>query len=271
MRGIGGSTLRGGQTVFHAIRMWGQLFRAAMLFAAFTTVAVPAWTLWHRTTGAEWYAAGMVTLAEGQARAGLRPGLGPGNQVRRRHPAHAPHPRYRRLRPGQVRAGAHQGGDVRERGARGHGRRGADRAVPGRVLVPGRAARAPEAHQGRRNGHGLRAAPAGAIPQCAAAGAPSRRQTPPPLQHRGRPVSREDRDAAHHRLGHYGVRQDGADLRPGGADPRTGRTLRHLRQDGELHGGFLRGGPRRAAEPARPRGRRAGRRSTRRTIRATST
>ena len=47
MRGIGGSTLRGGQTVFHAIRMWGQLFRAAMLFAAFMTVAVPAWTLWR--------------------------------------------------------------------------------------------------------------------------------------------------------------------------------------------------------------------------------
>ncbi len=64
MRGIGGSTLRGGQTVFHGLRMWGQLFRAAMFLAAFTTVAVPAWTLWHRTDGAEWYAAGMVTLAE---------------------------------------------------------------------------------------------------------------------------------------------------------------------------------------------------------------
>ena len=47
MRGIGGSTLRGGQTVFHGIRMWGQLFQAAMLFAAFMTVAVPAWTLWN--------------------------------------------------------------------------------------------------------------------------------------------------------------------------------------------------------------------------------
>ncbi len=35
-----------------------------MLFAAFTTVAVPAWTLWQRSTGAEWYATGMVTLAE---------------------------------------------------------------------------------------------------------------------------------------------------------------------------------------------------------------
>ena len=76
MRGIGGSTLRGGQTVFHAIRMWGQLFRAAMLFAAFTTVAVPAWTLWQRTTGAEWYAAGMVTLAEVKLVLGYDPDSG---------------------------------------------------------------------------------------------------------------------------------------------------------------------------------------------------
>ncbi len=64
MRGIGGSTLRGGQTVFHGIRMWGQLFQAALLFAAFMTVAVPAWNLWRSTSGAEWYAAGMATLAE---------------------------------------------------------------------------------------------------------------------------------------------------------------------------------------------------------------
>ena len=76
MRGIGGSTLRGGQTVFHAIRMWGQLFRAAMLFAAFSTAAVPAWTLWHRTTGAEWYAAGMVTLAEAKLVLGYDPDSG---------------------------------------------------------------------------------------------------------------------------------------------------------------------------------------------------
>ena len=76
MRGIGGSTLRGGQTVFHGIRMWGQLFRAAVFFAAFTTVAVPAWTLWHRTTGAEWYAAGMVTLAEVKLVLGYEPDSG---------------------------------------------------------------------------------------------------------------------------------------------------------------------------------------------------
>ena len=76
MRGIGGSTLRGGQTVFHGIRMWGQLFQAALLFAAFMTVAVPAWTLWHRTTGAEWYAAGMATLAEVKLVLGYDPDSG---------------------------------------------------------------------------------------------------------------------------------------------------------------------------------------------------
>ncbi len=76
MRGIGGSTLRGGQTVFHGLRMWGQLFRAAMFLAAVTTVAVPAWTLWHRTTGAEWYAAGMVSLAEVKLTLGYDPESG---------------------------------------------------------------------------------------------------------------------------------------------------------------------------------------------------
>ena len=76
IRGIGGSTLRGGQTVFHGIRMWGQLFQAAMLFAAFMTVAVPGWTLWQSTTGAEWYAAGMVTLAEAKLALGYEPDSG---------------------------------------------------------------------------------------------------------------------------------------------------------------------------------------------------
>ena len=76
MRGIGGSTLRGGQTVFHGLRMWGQLFRAAVFFAAFTTVAVPAWTLWERTTGAQWYAAGMVSLAEVKLVLGYDPDSG---------------------------------------------------------------------------------------------------------------------------------------------------------------------------------------------------
>ena len=76
MRGLGGSTLRGGQTVFHSLRMWGQLLQAAMFLSAFMTVAVPAWTLWRSTAGAEWYAAGMVTLAEVKLVLGYEPDSG---------------------------------------------------------------------------------------------------------------------------------------------------------------------------------------------------
>ena len=64
MRTVGSSTLRGGQTVFHGLRMWGQLLRAAVLLSAAAVVALPAWHVWHRTTGYEWYAAAMLTLAE---------------------------------------------------------------------------------------------------------------------------------------------------------------------------------------------------------------
>ena len=76
MRGLGGSTLRGGQTVFHSIRMWGQLFKAALMLAAFMTAAVPAWNLWRSTDGAEWYAAGMYTLAEAKLALGYPPDSG---------------------------------------------------------------------------------------------------------------------------------------------------------------------------------------------------
>ena len=76
MRGIGGSTLRGGQTVFHGLRMWGQLFKAAIMLGAFMAVAVPAWNLWRSTTGYEWYAAGMYTLAEMKLAFGYDPKSG---------------------------------------------------------------------------------------------------------------------------------------------------------------------------------------------------
>ena len=69
---FGNSTLRGGQTVFHGIRMWGQLLRAGMFLAAISTVAVPAWHVWHNTTGYEWYAAAMVTVAEMKLAIGYR-------------------------------------------------------------------------------------------------------------------------------------------------------------------------------------------------------
>ena len=72
MRGMGSSTLRGGQTTFHSLRMWGQLFRAALILAAAMIVAVPAWNVWRNTTGYEWYAAGMFTLAEAKLAIGYR-------------------------------------------------------------------------------------------------------------------------------------------------------------------------------------------------------
>ena len=63
MPGLGGSTLRGGQTVLHSFRMWGQVLRASLFVAAFCTVAVPIWHIAENTTGYDWYAAGMATQA----------------------------------------------------------------------------------------------------------------------------------------------------------------------------------------------------------------
>ena len=76
MRGIGGSTLRGGQTVFHGVRMWGQLLQAGMMLGALIVVAVPAWNLWHTTTSADWVATGLLTLAEAKLAIGYQPDSG---------------------------------------------------------------------------------------------------------------------------------------------------------------------------------------------------
>ena len=70
---MGGSTLRGGQTVFHGIRMWGQLLNAAVVLAGALAVAVPAWSLWRSTTGYEWYASAILTVAEAKLGLGYRP------------------------------------------------------------------------------------------------------------------------------------------------------------------------------------------------------
>ncbi len=72
MRAVGSSTLRGGQTVFHGLRMWGQLLRAGAFLAAFSVVAVPAWFVRERTAGYEWYAAAMVTVAEAKLAIGYK-------------------------------------------------------------------------------------------------------------------------------------------------------------------------------------------------------
>ena len=60
----GGSTLRGGQTVFHGLHMWGQVLRASLLVAAVILLATPAWRIWQSTTGYERYTALTVTIAE---------------------------------------------------------------------------------------------------------------------------------------------------------------------------------------------------------------
>ena len=71
MRSMGSSTLRGGQTVFHAVRMWGQMFKVALFVAAVMVLAVPGWNIWRNTTGYQWYAAGIYTLAEAKLAIGF--------------------------------------------------------------------------------------------------------------------------------------------------------------------------------------------------------
>ena len=73
MRRMGSRTLRGGQTVFHGVRMWGQLLNAALVLAGALAVAVPAWTLVRTTTAYEWYATGLLTMAEAKLLVGYAP------------------------------------------------------------------------------------------------------------------------------------------------------------------------------------------------------
>ena len=42
LRAWGDDTVRGGQTVFHGLRMWSQLVRVGLLLTAALAVAVPA-------------------------------------------------------------------------------------------------------------------------------------------------------------------------------------------------------------------------------------
>ena len=150
MRGVGGTTLRGGQTVFHGIRMWGQLLQAGMMLGALIVVAVPAWNLWHTTTGADWYAAGILTLAEVKLAIGYQPDSG---QVVRdrdgvRRVLSIQHHRIVGAGGAHPRADPGRGVPKRVAGRQGRGRR--DRALPRLVLVPGRAARAQAPRPGRR-------------------------------------------------------------------------------------------------------------------------
>ena len=168
-----------------------------------------------------------------QAHGRIRARFGPGDPLRRRHHRGDEDPRHRGLDAGLAGARAHQGGDVPERLARRQGRRRHHRPVPRLVLVPGRAALAPQTHPGRRAGDGGGAAPPGAALASPRPRPGAGREASPALQHRRHPVSGAHRDPAHHRLGHHRIGQDRADRRSRLADPRPGRALRDLRQDGE--------------------------------------
>ena len=76
LRAWGDDTVRGGQTVFHGLRMWSQLVRLALVLTAGLIVAVPTAMLWRTTSAQDWYAVGMVTLAESKLAIGYRPDAG---------------------------------------------------------------------------------------------------------------------------------------------------------------------------------------------------
>ena len=72
MKTVGSHTLRGGQTVFHGFRMWGQLLRAGMFVTALAVVGFPVWHVARDTERYDWYASLMVTLAEAKLALGYR-------------------------------------------------------------------------------------------------------------------------------------------------------------------------------------------------------
>ncbi|MCY3824188.1 MAG: type IV secretion system DNA-binding domain-containing protein [Nitrospinae bacterium] len=61
---FGNATLRGGQTLLHDARMWGQLFRWGILGLVLAIVLTPAIGLFTTTSAHEWRVIGLGTLAE---------------------------------------------------------------------------------------------------------------------------------------------------------------------------------------------------------------
>ena len=61
---MGNDTVRGGQTVFHGLRMWSQLVTVGVMTIAVLVVTVPVFMLWRTTPAYDGYAAAMLTLAE---------------------------------------------------------------------------------------------------------------------------------------------------------------------------------------------------------------
>ena len=252
MIGWGNNTLRGGQTAFHGIHMWAQMFRIALFVAAAMIIAVPVWNIWRNTTGYEWYAAGMYTLVEGKLTIGFK-----GTSLQEiKDPYGAAHvfslDYISNWYLGWASREHLRDENLRGRVARCETWRGPHRGILHRVLDPGQPPRAED---------GTSAAQNWSRPgNCAAVCSPcilrflqyrlacSRSFA---LPCRRRALSGAHRDPAHHRLGYHGFGKNRADRRSGRADSRPRRALRHLRQDGQLYAILLRSRTGCPSEPAR--------------------
>ena len=73
---IGNATLRGGQTLLHDARMWGQLARWGIFGLVLTVVLTPAVSVFTTTSAHEWRVVGLGTLAEAKLAIGYSPDSG---------------------------------------------------------------------------------------------------------------------------------------------------------------------------------------------------
>ena len=233
MRAWGNDTVRGGQTVFHGLRMWSQLLTVGVMTIAVLVVTVPAVMLWRTTSTYHGYAAGMLTLAEiklaigYQADAGQEVRLENGDTVVATITDIAAHGPWHAARDGvleTVISGAWLGGKIGF---------GPDHRDARLVPIPGPPAETQEAPARGGTGERARAEPAGAPaegPSIASTG-----RGAGALPHRRRALPRADRDPAHDRVRHDRFRQDRPDLGSRATDPPERRPVRDLRQDGELY------------------------------------
>ena len=72
--------------------MWAPLPRVAVVLAGVIAAAAPGWSLWRTTTACEWYASGILTMAEAK----FAP-FGPWFEGRRRSNERLPR-RYQRIK-----------------------------------------------------------------------------------------------------------------------------------------------------------------------------
>ena len=73
---FGNATLRGGQTLLHDARMWGQLARWGIVGLVLAIVLTPAVSIFTTTSAHEWRVLGLGTLAEAKLAIGYSPDSG---------------------------------------------------------------------------------------------------------------------------------------------------------------------------------------------------